>query len=101
MLGVLGSTFSQLLARKDAEVALERTVADSQTRFAALLDNIPDPVMRDRARRRAALRQPGRPSGSSSTQRDGRLAAGRRRIRGHPRLVPGGLRDQRDPDPHL
>ena len=46
VLGVLGSTFSQLLARKDAEVALERTVADSQTRFAALLDNIPDPVMR-------------------------------------------------------
>ncbi|MGZ4758297.1 MAG: PAS domain S-box protein, partial [Acidimicrobiales bacterium] len=46
MLGVLGSTFSQMLARKDAEVALERTVADSQTRFATLLDNIPDPVMR-------------------------------------------------------
>ncbi len=46
VLSVLGSTFSQLLARKDAEVALERTVADSQTRFAALLDNIPDPVMR-------------------------------------------------------
>ncbi len=46
VLGVLGSTFSQMLARKDAEVALERTVADSQTRFATLLDNIPDPVMR-------------------------------------------------------
>ena len=46
ILGVLGATFSQLLARNEAEVALERTVADSQTRFAALLDNLPDPVMR-------------------------------------------------------
>jgi len=46
VLGVLGSTFSQLLARKDAEVALERTVADSQIRLATLLDNLPDPVIR-------------------------------------------------------
>ena len=46
VLGVLGSTFSQLVARKDAEVALERTVADSQIRLATLLDNLPDPVIR-------------------------------------------------------
>jgi diguanylate cyclase (GGDEF)-like protein/PAS domain S-box-containing protein len=46
ILGVLGATFSQLLARNEAEVALERTVADSQMRFAALVDNLPDPVMR-------------------------------------------------------
>ena len=46
ILGVLGSTFSQILARKHVEAALERTVAHSQTRFAALIDNLPDPVMR-------------------------------------------------------
>ena len=46
ILGVFGSTFSQILARKRSEQVLERTLADSQTRFAALLDNLPDPVMR-------------------------------------------------------
>ncbi len=46
ILGVLGSMFSQVLARKDSEQALERTMVDSQTRFAALVDNLPDPVIR-------------------------------------------------------
>ena len=46
ILGVFGSTFSQILARKHVEDALERSVADSQTRLAALIENLPDPVMR-------------------------------------------------------
>ena len=46
ILGVLGSMFSQILARKESEQALERNLIDTQTRFAALVDNLPDPVMR-------------------------------------------------------
>jgi diguanylate cyclase (GGDEF)-like protein len=46
ILGVLGSMFSQILARKESDQALERGLIDSQTRFAALVDNLPDPVMR-------------------------------------------------------
>ncbi len=100
VLGVLGSTFSQLLARTDAEMALERSVTNSQTRLATLLDNIPDPVMRIGSDGEHPVRQPGRRADPARPA--GRpLGAGRWRVRGDLGLLPDRVRDQRDPDPQL
>lgn len=46
VLRLFASAISQLLTHRDHRAQLERQLQESQTRFAALVDNIPDPVMR-------------------------------------------------------
>lgn len=46
VLRLFATGISQLLTHRDHRAQLERQLQESQSRFAALVDNIPDPVMR-------------------------------------------------------